>query len=182
MRTNKLRKVFVFVLGFLFTSLFFGLRVSADDGSEECCSCCSKNCGLCSWLCKNGKCYCYLVYVALAIILVTLIACGVVLIFKYKERQDDKNEENKVYQENYAKIMAEKKRRDKLQEEYDRKVNQEDGYEDLLIQMVKSNDKDAREVLLDFLDEKNINPEDVTLEFSVSKSKKRDEKHDEGKR
>ncbi len=154
------------------------ISVSADSGNAIGFK---KIYSLFSFLSVDAKTRVFLVYIALAIILVTLIALGIVLVFKLKERKEEKDQENKVYQENYAKIIAEKKRRDKLQEEYDRKVNQEDGYEDLLIQMVKSNDKDAEEVLLDFLDEKNINPEDVTLEFSVSRSK-RSKKQDDGKR
>ena len=154
------------------------ISVSADSGNAIGFK---KIYSLFSFLSVDAKTRDFLVYIALAIILVTLIALGIVLVFKLKDRKEEKDQENKVYQENYAKIIAEKKRRDKLQEEYDRKVNQEDGYEDLLIQMVKSNDKDAEEVLLDFLDEKNINPEDVTLEFSVSRSK-RSKKQDDGKR
>lgn len=154
------------------------ISVSADSGNAIGFK---KIYSLFSFLSVDAKTRDFLVYIALAIILVTLIALGIVLVFKLKERKEEKDQENKVYQDNYAKIIAEKKRRDKLQEEYDRKVNQEDGYEDLLIQMVKSNDKDAEEVLLDFLDEKNINPEDVTLEFSVSRSK-RSKKQDDGKR
>lgn len=154
------------------------ISVSADSGSVIGFK---KTYSIFSFLSVDAKTRDFLVYIALAIILVTLIALGIVLVFKLKERKEEKDQENKVYQDNYAKIIAEKKRRDKLQEEYDRKVNQEDGYEDLLIQMVKSNDKDAEEVLLDFLDEKNIKPEDVTLEFSVSRSK-RSKKQDDGKR
>lgn len=154
------------------------ISVSADSGNAIGFK---KIYSLFSFLSVDAKTRDFLVYIALAIILVTLIALGIVLVFKLKERKEEKDQENKVYQDNYAKIIAEKKRRDKLQEEYDRRVNQEDGYEDLLIQMVKSNDKDAEEVLLDFLDEKNINPEDVTLEFSVSRSK-RSKKQDDGKR
>ena len=154
------------------------ISVSADSGNAIGFK---KIYSLFSFLSVDAKTRDFLVYIALAIILVTSIALGIVLVFKLKERKEEKDQENKVYQDNYAKIIAEKKRRDKLQEEYDRKVNQEDGYEDLLIQMVKSNDKDAEEVLLDFLDEKNINPEDVTLEFSVSRSK-RSKKQDDGKR
>ena len=154
------------------------ISISADSGNAIGFK---KIYSLFSFLSVDAKTRDFLVYIALAIILVTLIALGIVLVFKLKDRKEEKDQENKVYQENYAKIIAEKKRRDKLQEEYDRRVNQEDGYEDLLIQMVKSNDKDAEEVLLDFLDEKNINPEDVTLEFSVSRSK-RSKKQDDGKR
>ena len=154
------------------------ISVSADSGNAIGFK---KIYSLFSFLSVDAKTRDFLVYIALAIILVTLIALGIVLVFKLKERKEEKDQENKIYQENYAKIITEKKRRDKLQEEYDRRVNQEDGYEDLLIQMVKSNDdKDAREVLLDFLEEKNINPEDVTLEFSVSRSK-RSAKHSEDK-
>ncbi|MBO4538859.1 MAG: hypothetical protein J5781_01170 [Clostridia bacterium] len=56
--------------------------------AEPCCKCCSENCPFCSFLCKDGKCYCWTMYVviALAVVFVVLIIALIVVKSKTKKK------------------------------------------------------------------------------------------------
>ena len=58
------------------------------DKDKACCTCCNKNCPFCSFLCKDGKCYCWTMYVVivLAAILVVLIVALVIVKAKAKKK------------------------------------------------------------------------------------------------
>lgn len=72
-------------------------EIKASKGEQEgpCCKCCSENCPFCSFLCKDGKCYCWTMYVviALAAILVILVIALVIVKAKGKKKAAAKEEE-----------------------------------------------------------------------------------------
>ncbi len=68
----------------------------SKDGTK--CDCCSDNCPFCYYLCKDGKCYCWTMYVviALAVVFIILIIVLVVVKSKAKKKAAAKEEEEIV--------------------------------------------------------------------------------------
>lgn len=72
------------------------IKAAKEAGEKDaCCKCCAKGCPFCSFLCKDGKCYCWVMYVviALAVILVILVVVLVVVKSKAKKVAAAKKEE-----------------------------------------------------------------------------------------
>lgn len=62
---------------------------------DACCKCCVKGCPFCTFLCKDGKCYCWTMYVAIALvaILVALVIALVIVKSRAKKAAAAKKEE-----------------------------------------------------------------------------------------
>ena len=70
---------------------------AANEAQEKdaCCKCCVKGCPFCTFLCKDGKCYCWTMYVAIALvaILVALVIALVIVKSRAKKAAAAKKEE-----------------------------------------------------------------------------------------
>ena len=55
--------------------------------NKSCCECCSENCPFCSFLCKDGKCYCWTMYVVIALAVVFVVLIIVLIVVKSKSKK-----------------------------------------------------------------------------------------------
>ncbi len=77
------------------------VKAAKEKAEEPCCKCCAKGCPFCSFLCKDGKCYCWTMYVviALAVVFVVLLIVLIVVKSKDKKKAAAKKEEEIVADE-----------------------------------------------------------------------------------
>ncbi len=61
--------------------------VKAHPVDESCCKCCGENCPFCKWLCTGTACFCWVVYVAIALLVVLIILAILVGVKKSKEKK-----------------------------------------------------------------------------------------------
>lgn len=71
------------------------IKASQGKTDDACCKCCAKGCPFCSFLCKDGKCYCWTMYVVivLAVVFVALLIALIVVKSKAKKTSAKKNED-----------------------------------------------------------------------------------------
>ena len=76
------------------TVIFGGFSQSKADEikakeaeNKSCCECCSENCPFCSFLCKDGKCYCWTMYVVIALAVVFVVLIIVLIVVKSKSKK-----------------------------------------------------------------------------------------------
>lgn len=60
---------------------------AGKGGNDACCTCCNKNCPFCSFLCKDGKCYCWTMYVVIALCAIFIVLVVVLIVVKSKKKK-----------------------------------------------------------------------------------------------